>query len=130
MGRPKKFKLDTSMDADTAKTQKMVADAKQSIFKAQLQEVKVLEAKKVLVDYKSVCSLTTEVFSKLKTLLYAGATSIPPKIIGKDSEEVSQIVYDWVDETLERFAKEFTNKLNNIKIKDDEDDEEIDNESE
>lgn len=108
------------MTVEQAKEQKTIADAKQSIYKAKLHEVKVLEAQKLLVDYKSVCNLTTEVFSKLKTMLYAGSTIIPPKIVGKSSEEVSQIMYNWIDDTLERFGKEFATKLSNIKVKDDE----------
>lgn len=128
VGRPKKpipFKLDLSMDVDTAKDQKIVASAKAEIYKAQLQEIKVEEAKRNLVDHKQVIAITTEVFSKLKSVLYSASINIPPQIVGKSAEETSQVIYDWIDDSLQRFAIEFTHKLNNVKVTDEQSEEDI-----
>lgn len=128
IGRPKKpipFKLDLSMDVDTAKDQKTIASAKAEIYKAQLQEIKVEEAKKNLVDHKQVISIATEVFSKLKSVLYSASVNIPPQIVGKSAEVTSQIIYDWIDDSLQRFQNEFNHKLNNVKLTDEVEEENI-----
>lgn len=119
MGRPRKFKLDFSMTEEEAVQQKKIANAKHDIYKAQLQELKLKEASKNLIDYKIINEISTTVFSKLKSILYAGCNTLPPQIVGKPAEETSQILYSWIDETLERFVTEFDTRVANIKVDED-----------
>ena len=128
-GRPKKpikFKLDLSMDVEVAKEQRIIANAKHDVYKAQLQELKLKQASKDLIDYKIINDITITVFSKLKSILYAGSNCIPAQIVGKNPEETSQIIYDWIDDSLGRFASEFNNRVSNIKIDEDQQVEEED----
>jgi len=125
---PEKFKLDLSMSVEDADAQKKIATAKQSIYKAQLEELKLKQASKDLIDYKVINEITITVFSKLKSILYAGSNCIPAQIVGKNPEETSQIIYDWIDDSLTRFSSEFNNRVSNIKIDEDQqiEEEEID----
>lgn len=122
VGRPKKqkpFKLDESMDVETAVAQKTIATAKDAMYKAMLQEIKVKEALKHLVDFRQIVDVTTQVFSTMKSIMYSSSSTLPPQIVGKSPEETSKIVYDWIDGVLERFQKEYLQKINSVKVTED-----------
>lgn len=113
------------MTKEEALEQKTISQAKSEMYKAQLQELKVLEARKDLVDTASVVSLIRETFSNLKTNLYSVSHNVPAQIVGKDHSEVTDILYAFIDTSLERFGNEFKQKLSNMKVSDVEELEEV-----
>jgi hypothetical protein len=123
-GRPKKQKmiLDTSMTVEEARDQRIIADAKEKVYKAEIQRIKAMEASKAVIETKAVTGLVTDVFTKLKTILYSASNQLPARIAGKEHAEISQIMYEFIDQSLERCIKDFDQKLSNIKVDDEHED--------
>lgn len=129
IGRPKKQQivLDTSMNLAQAKEQTIIATAKERMYKAEIQRVKALEANKSVIDIKIVNGIVTEVFTKLKTILYSSTNKLPAQLAGKEHAEITQIMYKFIDDSLQRMMEDFDNKINNLKVdgEDDDDFEEV-----
>jgi hypothetical protein len=119
-GRPKKQRivLDTSMTVDQAKDQKIIAQAKDSIYAAEIKRVRALEANKAVIDIKIVSGIVMEVFTKLKTILYSATNKLPAQLAGKEHAEINRIMFEFIDESLQRMMDDFDNKLNNLKVDD------------
>lgn len=120
MSRQKKEKilLDTSMTVEEARAQKTIAEAKQHIHKANILKIKALEANKSVIDIKIVNGIVTDVFTKLKSILYSATNKLPAQIVGKEHAEVTQILYKFVDDSLQRMMDDFNNKISNLSIED------------
>lgn len=118
IGRPKKQRivLDTSMTPDQAKDQNVIATAKEKMYKAEIQRIKALEANKSVIDTQVVTGIVVDIFTKLKTLLYASTNKLPAQIAGKEHAEVTQIMYKFVDETLHRMVEDFDNKIKSLNV--------------
>ncbi len=124
LGRPRKkiiipFELDESMSPQVADEQRKIAIAKRDFFKAKQEELKVLAMERKLISTKEVINITSNVFSKLKTMLYSSSNKLPAQIIGKDHGEVSIILFQFIDEILDNVVKDFDKQLNSIKIDED-----------
>ena len=127
VGRPKKQRitLDTSMTVVEAKDQKTIADAKEKMYKAEIQRIKALEASKSVIDTKVVSGIVTDVFTKLKTILYSSTNKLPAQIAGKEQAEITQIIFKFIDDSLQRTIEDLDNKINNLKINQEEEDDSI-----
>jgi hypothetical protein len=117
VGRPKKQRivLDTSMTVAQADEQKKIADAKERMYKAQIARINAEKAANNVIDTKIVVNMVTDVFSKMKSLLYSASNKLPSQIVGKSHAEVTQIMFQFIDETLSRCVADFDNKISNLK---------------
>jgi len=131
MGRPRKKEKKQIIPDEYLNLQdeelvrmKRIGDAMQSLEKGRIQEVKAQEAARNVIKTDSAVNIFTDVCSKLKNILYGGANKIPAQIVGKEHAEVTQIMFKFIDECLERVHEDLTNKIANLKVgEDDEDDE-------
>jgi hypothetical protein len=126
-GRPKKQRitLDTSMSPEQAKEQNVIATAKEKMYKAEIQRVKALEANKSVIDTKVVSGIVNGVFSTLKTILYSATNKLPAQLAGKEHAEINRIMFEFIDESLKRMQEDFDNKLSNLTVTDEDEEEDI-----
>lgn len=108
------------LDDQEISRRKKIGDMMQSVEKGKVQRIKAEEAERNVIETKAVIGLVTNVFSKFKSLLYASTNKLPAQIVGKDHAETTQIVFKFIDDIFEKAQEDFQTKLSNIKISDEE----------
>lgn len=107
-----------NLDDEELSRLKRIGDAMQSVEKGRIQEIKAQEAGRNVIETKVAILIVTNVFSKLKNILYSSSNKLPAQIAGKEHAEITQIMFSFIDEALEKCQQDFENKLSNIKIDD------------
>jgi hypothetical protein len=107
-----------NLDDEELSRLKRIGDAMQSVEKGRIQEIKAQEAGRNVIETKVAILIVTNVFSKLKNILYSSSNKLPAQIAGKEHAEITQIMFSFIDESLEKCQQDFENKLSNIKIDD------------